>query len=226
MDLELKVGPVRYSDGQENAQARGDNFGGLLTGSMNGYFAEQVMRGNGYVFESALAGVALLAPTTTDNKMLIYNPSSSGRILILQKATFARTAKGTPLEGAIVYSRAQNILTASTAAGTGNDIVSYTPATPVNLRSDLGNNSGMIFAPLASVLTAAPTFWGTPGIGQTADNGATTVSGPRAEVMVDWIYGMMQLWPGSLMSVGSSVTISTTYKIAIYGLSLPLPAIS
>ena len=224
--IKVEVGPQRISDGGPPNPARGGSYGELLTGGMNGFFAEQVMRGNGYVFESALAGVALIAPTTTNNKMLIVNPANSGRVLVLQKVNFARTAVGTPLEGAIVYARARNILTVSTAAGTGNDVVSYTAVAAANLRSDLLDNSQMIFAPAASVVTTAPTYWGSPGVGQTADAGATTLTGPKTDGVTDWIYGMLQLWPGCLMCVGASVSLSTTYHVSLFGISLPLPLIN
>jgi hypothetical protein len=183
------------------------------------WFADQVAAGNGYVFESALAGVALIAATTSANKMLLVNPVSSERVFIFQKITYGRTAVGTPLEGAIVYNvgLARSV---SVSAGTGNDVVSYTAVAGQNLRSDLGNNSGLLFAPATSVVTTAPTFWGAPGIAQTADNGATTVSGPRTQLAVDHINGMMQLFPGTLFTIGAAVSLSTTYHIAIYGVSV------
>lgn len=185
------------------------------------FWAEQTALGNGYIFESALAGVALIAPTTSANKMLIANPGTSGRALILKKITFGRTAVGTPLEGAIVYSKG-NARTISISAGTGNDIVSYTAVAAVNLRADAGDNSTMLFAPATSVVTTAPTAWGAPGFAQTADNGATTVSGPQNGALVDIIDGTMILTPGFHFSIGASVSLSTTYHIAVYAYSVPL----
>ena len=157
--------------------------------------------------------------------MLLYNPPTSGKVLLLQCVKFGRTAVGaTPLEGSIVYNRAQNIQTASTAAGTGNDIVSYTKVAGVNLRSDLaGDNSGLFFAPAASVLTVAPSLWATSGVAQTADNAITSAEGPQVQYAADWIWGLLQLWPGSLMSVGAAVSILTTYTVSIYGVLLPKP---
>ncbi len=94
----------------------------------------------------------------------------------------------------------------------------------VNLRSDIvGDNSGMLFAPAANTLNVAPSLWACSGIAQTADNGATTVEGPQVQYVVDWIWGLMQLWPGTLMCVGAAVAISTTYTVGVYGLVLPKP---
>lgn len=184
------------------------------------WFADQASAGNGYIFESALAGVALIAATTSANKMLLVNPPSSGRAFVFNKITYGRTAVGTPLEGAIVYQRGL-ARTISISAGTGNDVVSYTAVAGVNLRSDRGDNSSLLFAPATSVVTTAPTLWGAPGLSQTADNGATTVSGPATIAAIDNIDGAMLLLPGWHFSIGAAVSLSTTYHIAIYGVSVP-----
>lgn len=223
--LQTRTGPQTPKDFTW-PEARGGPWGELGTSDMSGFFAEQVARGNGFCWSSALAGVALIAATTTNNKMVLWNPPTSGKVLLVQCVRFGRTAAGTALEGSIVYNRSQGIQSASATAGTGNpnDIVSYTKVSGVNLRSDrVGDESGMFFFPAASVLAAAPSLWAASGIAQTADAGATTVQGPRCEYMVDWVWGLLQLWPGTLMSVGAAVSIATTYTVSVYGLVLPKP---
>jgi hypothetical protein len=224
--LQTRPGPQTPKD-NSSPELRGGPWGEIGTSDMSGFFAEQIARGNGYCFSSALAGVALIAATTTNNKMVIWNPPTSGRVLLLQCVKIGRTAVGaTPLEGSIVYNRSQGIQSASAAAGTGNpnDIVSYTKASAVNLRSDkVGDESGMFFFPAASVLANAPSLWSASGIAQTADNAGTTAEGPQVQYAVDWIWGLLQLWPGSLMSVGAAASILTTYTVSIYALSLPKP---
>lgn len=225
--LQARTGPQTPKDFSW-PEGRGGPWGELGTVDMSGFFAEQVARGNGYCFSSALAGVALIATTNTvNNKMLIWNPPTSGRVLVLQCVKFGRTAVGTPLEGSIVYGRQQGVLSASPVAGTTTlpgDITSYTKVSAVNLRSDIvGDNSGMLFAPALSSLNVAPSLWAASGIAQTADAGGTTVEGPQVQYAVDWIWGSLQVWPGSLMCVAAAVAISTTYTVGIYGLSLPKP---
>jgi len=213
-----KVGPQTPKDGTLS-DVRCDPWGALGTSAMNGFFAEQVARGYGYSFSTALAGNALVAATTT-NCPAIWNPPDSGRVLVLQCVKFGRTAKGTPLEGSIVYLRQPGVR----GIGTGNDIISGTIAAGVNLRSDLPDNSKMVFFPTTVSTTFTPTLLGPSGVAQTADNGATTVSGPRTDCgIVDWIFGKIQIWPGSYMSLGAAVALSTTYTISIVGLSLPKP---
>lgn len=222
-DMELLVGARRSADGQK-AVARGGSFGELLTGDMNGFFFEQVARGNGYVFSTALAGVALIAATTTNNKCLLWNPPDSGRVFVIWQIKLGRTAVGTPLEGSIVYNTAQNI---RSFGATGADIVSGTLVAGKNLRTDLTDASKMLWYPAASVLTTAPGLFACSGIAQTADNGATTVSGPKTDAGVrDDIWGSIQVWPSTLFSIGAAVSIATTYTISVIGVSLPLPLLS
>jgi hypothetical protein len=141
---QVKVGPQTPKDGQP-FDARGDAWGAVGSSSMNGFFAEQVARGNGYSFTTALAGNALVAATTT-NAPAIWNPPSSGRVLLVQCVKFGRTAKGTPLEGSVVYHRQTSVQ----GLGTGADIISGTSVAAVNLRSDLPDNSKMLFFPTTS----------------------------------------------------------------------------
>ena len=216
--LEGLVGGQRASDGSIRTVRLG-NQGEVVTGAMNGWYYEQVMRGYGYSFNTALAGNALVAATTS-NAPAIWNPPGSGKICVIQKVTFGRTAKGTPLEGGIVYLRLRNVFSRK---GTAADLVSGTAVAGVNLRADLDDDSGMVFFPTTIATTTAPDIWAFSGISQTADNGATTVSGPRSEQNTDHVNGLLCFGPGTLFSIGAAVSLSTTYQISILTLVLPLP---
>ena len=221
MLLQGRTGVQRLTD-QTVSEVRLGNSGELITGELNGNFYEQVMRGNGYAFSTALAGNALVAATTS-NAPAIWNPPSSNRLLSIVKVVYGRTAVGTPLEGGIVYLRTQQV---HSRRGTAADLVSGTEVAAVNLRSDLGDNSGMVFFPTTIVTTSTPAIWAMSGIAQTADDGATTVSGPRAEQLTDNINGLLVVGPGTLFSIGAAVSLNTTYHITIYGISVPLPLAS
>src|SRR3954469_18590347 len=112
--MQVKTGPQTPKDGQPS-DVRGDAWGAIGTSAMNGFFAEQVARGYGYSFTTALAGNALVAATTT-NVPAIWNPPDSGRVFLLQCVKFGRTAKGTPLEGSIVYLRQAGVRGLGTGA--------------------------------------------------------------------------------------------------------------
>ena len=214
--IQAHTGVSRIADNTD-ADVRIGNQGEALTGAMNGFFYEQVMRGNGYVFSTALAGNALVAATTT-NAPAIWNPPGSGRYLVIEKIVFGRSAVGTPLEGGIVHLRAQNI---NSYPGTAAAIVSATFVAALNLRSDLGDNSGMFFAPTTITTTGTPSFWATSGISQIASTGTTTGTG-TFNVFSD-INGMLVVAPGTLYQLGATVSLSTTYSISIFALSLPIP---
>ena len=83
----------------------------------------------------------------------------------------------------------------------------------------------MVFFPTTIVTTSTPDIWAFSGIAQTADDGATTVSGPRAEILVDNLNGALVVGPGTLFSIGAAVALNTTYHISIFGLSLPIPLV-
>ena len=215
MLAEALVGPQRRTD-HDVGKLRMGSYGELVCNNFNGFFFEQVMRGNGYVFSTALAGNALVAATTT-NAPAILNPAQSNRLLVLQKITFNRTAVGTPLEGGIVYCKTP----VSSIVGTAADIVSGTLVAAVNLRPDLPDNSGMKFYPTTIATTPTPTFFANAGVSQAASTGTTTGVGTFAAV--DHINGLIIMPPGWMFSLAAQVSLSTTYSISIFALSLPLP---
>ena len=217
--IQGRTGVARVPDNTD-ADFRTGSQSEMLTGAMNGFFFEQVMRGNGYAFNTALAGNALVAATTT-NAPAIWNPPGSGKALVIQKIAFGRSAVGTPLEGSIVHLRMQNV---NSYPGTGAAIVSATFQPALNLRSDLGDNSGMFFAPTTITYTTGPVFWCETGISQIASTGTTTGVG----TFTAWsdINGLLVIYPGTVYALGATVSLSTTYCISIYALSLPLPLIS
>ena len=213
------AGPQRAPSGG-GVIAVGD-AGEVLTGIMNGHWYEQVLRGNGYHWSTAIAGVALIAPVaTTATNPAIHNPSSSNKMLVLEKITYNRTAVGTPLEGGVVYAYHR----ASSLAGTAADVVSGTEVAGKNARLDLGDESGMIWVPTGVVYTGTPTFFSNAGIAQTADDGATTVSGPRAELIQDDINGSIVIPPGWSFQICGNVAFNTTYAITIFGFVIPKPS--
>jgi hypothetical protein len=221
MKVEGHVGPARYGDNQDGP-LRLDSFGGVVGSDALGFYAEQVMRGNGYVWSTAIAGVALVAQTTS-NAPAIWNPPSSGKICLLQKITYLRTAVGTPLEGGIVYFAGVQPVRGT---GTAGDLPTNTPVAGRNLRLDIyGDQSGMSWFPATVTSTAAysPTFHSFSGVSQIASTGTTT--GVGNQLLVDRIDGMIAIPPGGIFAIGANVSLSTTYAISIFGLCLPMPQI-
>jgi hypothetical protein len=219
MRVEGRVGPPRMADDDEKPLRLG-NYGELMCNDMNGFYAEQVLRGNGYVWSTPIAGVALIAMTTA-NAPALWNPPNSGKVCVLQKITYLRTAVGTPLEGGIVYFTGVQPVR---GVGTAADLPTNTPVAGRNLRLDLyGDNSGMTWCPATLTSTAAfsPTFHSFSGVSQIAATGTTT--GIGNQLLVDRIDGLIAIPPGGIFAIGANVSLSTTYAISVFGLCLPMP---
>lgn len=217
---DLQVGPARRPDGILSTP-RGDNYGGASSSNLLPFYFEQAMRGNMYVWSTALAGVALATPTTS-NAPFLWNPPNSGKLLVLVKIVAGRTAKGTPLESSIVYCTLANAIS---GPGTAAPIVSLTAVAGTNCLLGAGDTSGMRFAPATVATTGNTVLFAASGFAQTADNGATTVSGPRSETMIDLIDGAIIVPPGNTFQLASAAATSTTYTFSIYGVVLPIPLI-
>lgn len=217
--LKGHAGIGRHADNTD-ARLRLTNTGALPI-NYGGFFFEQTLRGNGYSFTTAIEGNALVAPTTT-NAPAIWNPPGSGRLLSIAKVVFARTAVGTPVEVSFAYAFTQNVLSRK---GTAADLVSGTAVAAKNLRSDLGDQSGMVFFPTTIATTTTPSLWACAGIAQNATAGDTTTQGPVTQRTVDKVNGLLVVAPGTLFSVCAEGSASTTYTVTIYGLSLPMPLV-
>jgi hypothetical protein len=101
MIFEMKVGPQALSDGVV-AAVRGDKTGAQVITAAHATYAEAVLRGG--VME-ACTGVAGVAPGTvlsTTPPFALWNPPSSGRNLIVMKATLGYVS-GTFGGGSILF---------------------------------------------------------------------------------------------------------------------------
>lgn len=196
--------------------------GELLTGAMNGFFYEQTMRGNGFIWSTAIAGVALVAPVATASATpTIVNPPGSNRLIVIEKVCYNRTALATPLEGGTLYCFHR---AASVVAAAGDIVGTGTIVAGQNARLDLSNTdtSKVLWYPTGIVFTAIPTFLANAGTSQAASTGTTT--GVQTFVNIDYVNGQIVCPPGFAFSIAANVALSTTYAISIYGLSIPVPS--
>src|ERR671931_2793238 len=147
-----QTGVQRLADGIQ-AMPRIGAQGEFVSGQLNAEFYEQTLRGNAFVYSQAAAGVALAAPSVNSVPM-IWNPSGSGKNLVLHKVVVG-WKDTTWAVGHIDY----GVLTGAGAqTGTGAPIVSLTQVAGVNCLIGGGNASVMRFAPATVTLAAAPTF--------------------------------------------------------------------
>lgn len=214
MRIEGRVGVSRYSDDQEGPPRLG-NQGELVVGELNPKYYEQTMRGNHFVYSTAIGGAVLAAFGTTSAPFL-WNPLGSGKNLIITKVAAGLDATGTTAAGHIVYGFQSGV---GANVGTGAPVVSGTFVAGVNVNIGSGNKSVMNFAPTTVSLTTACTFLCSMGLGQAT--AATTATSPF--VAIDEVDGRIVIPPGSAFSVAASASIESTYTISVWGLELPVP---
>jgi hypothetical protein len=200
------------SDGIVTTRPRMGNFGELMTSRLNASFYEHVLRGQAFVYSTPAVGAALVAPTTTNAPML-WNPSGSGKNLVLHKVEFGYTGT-TWAAGHIEY----GVITgAGSQIGTGAPIVSLTQVAGVNCLLGAGNASVMRFAPTTVVVVAAPTFLCTAGISSNAGTAAAVVPPFKMEDVID---GHIVVPPGVAFFVMANAAIAGVVCVSIYGVEV------
>ena len=183
-------------------------------------FSEWVRRGYGFCYSTALAGQEGIVAGTA-NAPLIANFTGSNVDLVIYQVRCNRTAVATPLEGGFTYLRENASIGA--AVGTGAPIVSGTAVAAKNLLGATGGRtSAVTFYPTTVTATSgALLFFANIGFSQTADDGATTVSGPRVQQLIDYVDGAIVVPPGGALAIGAQVSTSATYSWSIFGLEIP-----
>ena len=214
VQLEGYVGPVTLSDGPRDVTVRQSNSGELMFSKVNPDWAEHVLRGNAFVYSTAAAGVTWVAPTTTQNMPMVWNPSGSGKNFWLKRIV-AGYVSGNNVPGNLELAY---ITSAGSQVGTAAPIVSLTQVAGVNLNLGAGNTSVMRFAPATVTVTTAPTFLCTLGINHYTGVAATATTpfamDTQCEVLVP---------PGVAIFVCFNVVSTVVGSIAMYGLELPVP---
>lgn len=214
VELAGYVGPVSLSDGAHTGQARLGNSGELMVSKVNLDWAEHVLRGNAFVYSTAAAGVTWVAPTTTQNMPMVWNPSGSGKNFWLKRVV-AGYVSGNNVPGNLELAF---ITAAGSQTGTAAPIVSLTQVAGVNLNLGAGNVSVMRFAPAVVSVTAAPTFLCTLGLNHFTGVAATASSPFSMDVNTEVLVP-----PGVAIFVCFNVVSTVIGSIALYGLELPVP---
>jgi hypothetical protein len=217
VQLDGYVGPVTLADGPARARLRVGNQGELVTGRLNSQWYEQTLRGNAFVYSQAATGKALVAPATTLLAPMIWNPTGSGKNLVLQKLVVGYVGTNTWGPGHIDYGVITN---AGSQIGTGAPIVSLTQVSGVNCLLGAGNVSVMRFCPSVCVTITAPTFLCPTGL--SADTGTTAADNIPWQA-TDEIRGLIIVPPGVAFFVMANAALLAITSVALFGLELPIP---
>lgn len=217
VQLDGYVGPVTLADGPAKPRIRVGNQGEIQTGRLNPPYYEQVLRGNAFVYSQAATGKALVAPATTLLAPMIWNPTGSGKNLVLHKLVIGYVGTNTWGPGHVEYGVITN---AGSQIGTGAPIVSLTQVAGVNCLLGAGNASVMRFCPSVCVTITAPTFLCTTGI--SADTG-TIAADNIPWTAIDDIRGLIIVPPGVAFFVMANAALLAITSVALFGVELPIP---
>jgi hypothetical protein len=195
------------------------SYGQTLTADIYGKFGELCRRG--YVFAAiGAAAAAIPIGTTLTNAPVIWNPASSGKLVIPLRILLSLGAIGTPiLQGFAVYF----LKNVGDSIGTGLPIVTFTEVATVNTLIGRGIVARTKFAPAVATYTTQPAKLMDLGFGHHLEGAAA--SGQLYSQFYHDFDGSVMMPPGTSLTLGSTIATSTTYWTTILFAELPLPQV-
>ena len=213
----IQVGVRNLSDGSAREPLRGGSYGDLIVSQHGGKYNEWVRRG--YVFAASVAAAAAVPiDTTLTNAPAIWNPASSGKVVIPISISISLGAIGTPILNGFTLSYLTN---AGSAIATGGVVVTWTNVAPTSLLIGSGTAATTKFAPAVSTYTANPARLLDMGFGHHLEGAAA--SGQLYSKFEFEFDGRVAMKPGTTLHVGSTIATSTTYWTTIVFAELPEP---
>ena len=210
-----QVGVQNASDGAQIPQRAG-NYGELIVGQLGGKYQEWNRRG--YLFAAVgAAAAAVPIATTLTNSPTLWNPADSNKIVVPVSVQLSLGAIGTPiLQG---FTISYLISTGSTVA-TGLPLATFTNVAPVSLRLGQGTTATTKFAGAVDTFTVNPARLMDLGFGHHLEGAAA--SGQLYSGFGFDFEGRLLMWPGTAISLGSTIATSTTYWTTIIFAEIPL----
>jgi hypothetical protein len=195
------------------------SYGQQLTSDLFGKFGELARRG--FVFSGvAAAAASILTVATSAHGPCLWNPASSGKIVIPLRILLSLGAVGTPILQGFQLNYLAN---AGDGIGTGAPVVTFTAVASVNTLIGKGNIATTKFAPATSTFTAAPAKLMDMGFGHLLEGAAA--SGQLYSMFYHDFDGAVILPPGALITLSSTITTSTTYWSTILYAEIAKPQV-
>jgi hypothetical protein len=197
---EYMVGLQNVPDSQQILQSAG-GYGQALQSELVGKYAEFAKRG--WVF-AARSGAAAAIPiySTSTNSPTLWNPSSSGRLVIPLKVMFSRASGAINAFTGFVVCSIGN--TGDTAAA-GLPLASFTNIVPVGMSLGRSSTSTSKFANAAVTWTVQPTPVMDIGLGTTVQGGA---NGEPYTLCYDFD-GSLMVPPGNAINIAGALASGT-----------------
>lgn len=208
MRIETHIGPAKFTDGIDDAPARGGSEGQVILSELHGKYTESMLRGNIFYGATASAGIALIVPATTGNHPTLWNPFGSGVNLSLVRLVLSYVS-GNNAPTAIEWAATTG---AGSAAATGSPILTFTKVTPSPALIGGSGVSKAFWAPATNTYTAAPVFVHPTGLSLFTGVAATAVA--PFGLIVDYD-GSTGIAPGAALSLCTQAATTTALFQAV-----------
>jgi hypothetical protein len=192
------------------------SYGQQITSDLFGGYHELVRRG--VVFSAATAALAAVPVNTTlTNAPSLWNPTSSGKLVIPLRLTLSVGAIGTPILQGFTVSY---LINTGDIIATGAPIATGTAVASVCTLVGKGITPRSIWLPAVSTYTVNPAKLLDLGIGHFLEGAAA--SGTFYVLDHDF-RGSIGMPPGSSIHIGSTIATSTTYWVTLLYAEVPVP---
>ncbi|MCE5191224.1 MAG: hypothetical protein LLG08_05640 [Actinomycetia bacterium] len=195
------------------------SYGNQIVSDLYGKYGELCRRG--WVFSATVAAAAAIpVGTTLTNAPVIWNVSSSAKLVVPLQIILSLGAIGTPiLQGFAVYF----LKNTGDTIGTGLPIVTFTEIAPVCTLIGRGITPRTKFAGAVATYTTQPAKLMDLGFGHHLEGAAA--SGQLYSQFLYDFNGTVMLPPGTSLTLGSTIATSTTYWTTILFAELPIPQV-
>jgi hypothetical protein len=174
----------------------------------------------GLVFSATVAAVAAVPINTTlTNAPSLWNPTSSGKIVVPLRIMLSVGAIGTPILQGFTISYLTNT---GDVIATGAPIATGTPVAVVNTLLGKGITPKTIWLPAVSTYTTNPAKLLDLGMGHHLEGAAATA---QFYVLDHDFRGEIIMPPGTSIHLGSTIATSTTYWTTILFAELQAPQV-
>lgn len=188
----------------------------MLVSELHGKYFQQCYRGNVYYASTATSGhVVPISSTTASPIYTLWNPASSGKLLVPIVTLIGWTATTAAL-GSFVWMATTN---AGDHIGTAHPIVTFTGTVPLNANLGSGKRSQMRFGVTVDLI-AATTFYRSTGCSITPTTAATSVA-PGWMWRDEWD-GAGIVPPGCAIHLMGTTAIAVTAQITTAYAEVPI----
>lgn len=193
-------------------------YGQVLTSDLFGKFGDLAMRGLVFAAPTA-AALAIPVNTTLTNSPALWNPASSNKLVIPLRVLLSLGAIGTPILQGFTISY---LTAAGDGIGTGAPVVTFTNIAPTCTLLGKGTTASTKFAGAVATYTTQPARIMDLGFGHHLEGAAA--SGCLYTNFYHDFDGSLQMPPGTLIVLGSTIATSTTYWVTYLFAEIPMPA--